>query len=130
MSVEASSALEGGEEVALSGTPGARRGGEQDAVERAAARVVAQVDQVVDPPHRLTEQRSRARLGGRMVAAGEGLDDLEGEHRREAGALDRAARARSASAEPDDGVPLGLERGAAAARPARGGSCEPAPSSG
>ena len=75
-----------------------------------AARVVAQVDQIVDPPHRLTEQRPCARLPGRLGAADEGLDDLEGEHRREAGTLDQLL-AGGPFRRPDDGLPLRLERG-------------------
>ena len=74
------------------------------------ARVLAEVDEIVDPPHRLAEQRSGGRLGGRLAAAREDLDDLEGEHRREARPLDQLL-ARGPVRRPDDGPALGLERG-------------------
>ena len=86
---------------------GVRRGGEQDAVERAAAGVLAEVDQVVDPPHRLAEQRSCARLAGRLAPPArvsmiwKGSTDVRREHSiscsRAVSPTDRMTDRRSAS---------------------------------
>ena len=104
-------ALESGDDV----TVASRRSGpvyssEEHGVERPGTCIVAKVDEVVDAPHCLAEERSPARVGTGMVAAGERLDELEGDDRRRS----RAPKELLAGVPvlvPGDRAALGLERG-------------------